>query len=721
MKKNIIPALLMCVSAYSAQGQKNITLEDIWIDKTFSAKRLEAIRSSNDGKHYFVLDSNKIIAKHKLTSGEKIAEILNLNDFPDYKETSIDAYQMSADEKKILITTNSDYIYRHSFDADFIFIDLETKNTKPVSTNGKQRLARFSPNAQHIAFVRKNNLFYVDVQTNNEVQITSDGEFNRIINGTTDWVYEEEFGFTQGFQWSPNGSQIAFLRFDETNVKEYAMTMWGELYPKDYRYKYPKAGEENSQISLHVYDLKTQQTVEIPLSQYTDFYIPKFGWTTHNNELFFMVMNRHQNNLDLNVFNTQTQVTTRIYNETNKAYIDVPDLIFTSDKFIITSEKEGYNQVYEYAKNGTFIKKLTPENYDITAIYGLDEKNNRLYFQAAKSSSMNREVCWVNVNTKTPKTTVVSSETGVNTAVFSKTYANFVNTHSSANTAPKYTLHDANGKLLKVLEDNAELNQKFKDYNFVEKTFGTIKNSEGDEMPYWMMCPANLESGKKYPLLMYQYSGPGSQQVQNSEARSTDFQWYQMLVNEGYIVVCVDGRGTGNRGEAYKKCTYQQLGKYETEDQITAAKHFASLDFIDASRIGIWGWSYGGFMSSLCLFKGNDVFKMAIAVAPVASWRYYNTIYTERYMRKPSENTGGYDDNSPIRFVDKLNGKYLLIHGTADDNVHFQNAIELVDALNNAGKHYDFFVYPNKNHSITGAKTRLHLYQKLTQFIRENL
>ncbi len=719
--KKISLFLLLCGFAYFAQAQKTITLEDIWTKNTFSAKRINAIRSANDGEHYFVLENGNTIAKYKLTSGEKISEMLDLSEFADYKETAVDGYQMSVDEKKVLITTNSDYIYRHSFDADFICFDLENKTAKPVSTNGKQRLATLSPNSQYIAFVRNNNLFYVDMQTNTEIQITTDGEFNRIINGTTDWVYEEEFGFTQGFQWSPNSDKIAFLRFDESNVKEYTMTMWGELYPAEYRYKYPKAGEDNSLVTLHVYDLKTQQISAIPLSQYSDFYIPKFGWTTNNDELFFMVLNRHQNHLDLNIFNTQTQATTTVYNETNKAYIDVPDLIFTSDKFIITSEKEGYNQIYEYAKNGTFIKKLTPENYDITAVYGLDEKNKRLYFQAAKSSSMNREIGWVNVDKKAPKIVLVSSETGINTAVLNKTYRYFINTHSSANTAPKYTLHDANGKLLKTLEDNAELNQKFKDYNFVEKTFGTIKNSVGDEMPYWIMRPANLQQGKKYPLLMFQYSGPGSQQVANSNVRSTDYLWYQMLVNEGYIVVCVDGRGTGNRGEAYKKSTYLQLGKYETEDQITAAKYFATLDFIDASRIGIWGWSYGGFMSTSCLLKGNDLFKMAIAVAPVASWRYYDNIYTERYMRKPSENTSGYDDNSPINFVENLKGKYLLVHGTADDNVHFQNAIELVDALNKAGKHYDFYVYPNKNHSILGGQTRLHLYQKMTNFIRENL
>ncbi|MDR2907090.1 MAG: S9 family peptidase [Bacteroidales bacterium] len=720
MKNFIFPLLCACTTWLSAQ-QKTITLEDIWTKNTFAAERIDAIRSANDGEHYFVLENRQIIAKYQLTTGEKTSELLNLSQFSDYKETVIDGYQMSADEKKVLITTKSNPIYRRSFEAEFVCFDLETQIGTPVSVNGKQRLSTFSPNSNHIAFVRNNNLFYADLQTHTETQITTDGEFNRIINGTTDWVYEEEFGFTQGFHWSPNGDKIAYLRFDESHVKEYAMTMWGELYPTEYRYKYPKAGEDNSLVTLHVYDLKTQQKSTVPLSQYSDFYIPKFGWTMDNDELFFMVLNRHQSKLDINLFNTQNQTVTAIYNETNHAYIEVPELIFTSDKFIITSEKEGYNQIYEHKKDGTFIKKLIPENYDVTAVYGLDEKSKRLYFQAAKSSSINREIGWVNVDKKTPKITLVSSEMGFNTAVFSKTYQYFINTHSSANTAPKYTLHDSNGKLLKVLEDNATLNQKFKDYNFVEKTFGTIKNAVGDEMPYWIMRPKDLEQGKKYPLLMFQYSGPGSQQVTNSDGRSADNLWYQMLVKEGYIIVCVDGRGTGNRGEAYKKSTYLQLGKYETEDQIMAAKYFASLDFIDASRIGIWGWSYGGFMSTSCLLKGNDVFKMAIAVAPVASWRYYDNIYTERYMRTPYENADGYDDNSPVNFVENLTGKYLLVHGTADDNVHFQNAIELADALNTAGKHYDFYIYPNKNHSILGSQTRLHLYQKMTNFIRENL
>jgi dipeptidyl-peptidase-4 len=719
MKKYILP--LLCVCAFSAQAQKTVTLEDIWTKNTFAAKRIDAIRSANDGEHYFVLENNRAIAKYNLTTGQKVSELLNLSAIPNVRIEKIDNYQMNANEKKVLLTTQTKQIYRRSFEAEFMSYDFETKTVQPISTNGKQRLATFSPNSQYVAFVQNNNLFYVDLQTGKEVQITTDGKPNHIINGTTDWVYEEEFYITQGFCWSPAGDKIAYLRFDESDVREFSMTMWeGQLYPTEYRFKYPKAGEDNSLVTLHVYDLKNAKTVAIPLSQYSDYYIPRFGWTTNNNEIFFMVLNRHQNRLDLNIYNTQTQDIQTIYQETNKAFISVPELIFTADKFIITSEKEGYNQIYEYAKNGQGIKKLTPENYGVTAVYGLDEKNKRLYFQAAKSSPMNREICWVIVDNKTPKTTVVSAEQGTNQAVFSKTYKYFVNTHSSTSTAQKYTLHNANGKQLKVLEDNAELNQKFKDYNFVEKTFGTIKNAVGDDMPYWIMRPKNLEPGKKYPLLMFQYSGPGSQQVTNSASRQNDF-WYQMLVAEGYIVVCVDGRGTGGKGEAYKKTTYLQLGKYETEDQIFAAKYFGSLDFIDASRIGNWGWSYGGFISSLCLFKGNDVFKMAIAVAPVGSWRYYDNIYTERYMRKPSENPEGYDDNSPINFVENLKGEYLLVHGTADDNVHFQNAVELVTALNNAGKHYDFYMYPDNNHGIGGAKARLHLYQKMTNFIHKNL
>lgn len=720
MKYTIFLSLL-CISTSFAQVRNTVTLEDIWINKTFAPKQIESIRFSNDGEHYFVLEDKKIVSKYRLAQGDKISEMLNLDDFQEFKGKKIDAYQMSADEKKILVAVNSTSIYRHSFEADYGCVDLEMQSAQPVSANGKQQLATLSPNSQKIAFVRNNNLFYVDLQNMLETQITFDGKKNQIINGTTDWVYEEEFGFVQGFQWSPNSDQIAFLRFDESQVQAYAMTLWDSLYPSEYRYKYPKAGEDNSKLTLHLYNLKTKHTTKIPLEKFHDFYIPKFGWTTLNNELYFEVMNRHQNQLDLNIFNTQNETITTIYAETNPAYIEVPEVIFMPDKFIITSEKEGYNQIYEYAKNGQLIQKLTPGTYDVTAIYGLDEKHGFLYFQAAKTNPMNREICGVNVDNKTPKTFFVSSEQGVNTAVFVKKYQYFMNTHSTANSAPKHTLHRANGKLLKTLEDNAGINQKFKDYNFVEKTFGTIKNSVGDEMPYWIMRPKNPIPGKKYPLLMFQYSGPGSQQVLNGHAGTSDYLWYQMLVSEGFVVACVDGRGTGNRGEAYKKCTYLQLGKYETEDQITAAKYFGNLDFIDASRIGIWGWSYGGFMSTLCVLKGNDVFKMAMAVAPVTSWRYYDNIYTERYMRKPQENPSGYDENSPINGVEKMTGKYLLVHGTADDNVHLQNTIEMIKALNNAGKHYDLYLYPNKNHSIFGEQTRLHLYQKLTTFIRENL
>jgi len=566
-----------------------------------------------------------------------------------------------------------------------------------------------------------NNMFIKNLENGNEQQITTDGLYNNIINGTTDWVYEEEFSFTKGFFWSPDGSKIAFYRFDESNVKEYQMTMWGDLYPEHYKYKYPTAGEDNSIIKILAYDLATKQTIEMDIGEDTDIYIPRIKWTKNSKKLSIQWMNRLQNELKILLADVTTGKTKIIYHETNKYYIDITDnLTFLEDNehFIITSEQDGYNHIYLYDMEGNLNKQLTKGKWDVTEFIGVDEKKGLVYFISAETTPLNRELYVVKLNGSGKKK--LSEKDGNNRVQFSKQFKYFINTYTNANTPANITVNSAKGDELRVLKDNLKLIETTEEYKFSPKEFFTFYTSEGVELNGWMIKPPDFDPAKKYPVLMYVYGGPGSQTVRNSWGGGN--LWYQMLASKGIIIASVDNRGTGARGEEFKKMTYLQLGKYETIDQIEAAKYLISLGYVDRERIGIWGWSYGGYMSALCMTKGADYFSTGIAVATVTNWRYYDNIYTERFMRTPQENPDGYDDNSPINHVEKLKGNFLIIHGTADDNVHVQNSIELVTALVNADKQFEMQFYPNSNHGIyTGRNTTMHLYTRLTNFILENL
>ncbi|MDC1226922.1 prolyl oligopeptidase family serine peptidase, partial [Algibacter sp.] len=509
---------------------------------------------------------------------------------------------------------------------------------------------------------------------------------------------------------------------DETNVPEFSMDVYGtELYQTQQVFKYPKAGEANSEISLHIYNMKTKETDEVKVDKaYKDFYIPRIEWTNNPDVLSAQYMNRHQNELDLWMINAKTNVSNLVLAERDKAYVDVTDnLTFLKDhSFIWTSEKDGYNHIYHYDKKGNLINQVTKGNWEVTDYYGYYEKDNTIFYQSVENGSINRDVYSIKLNGRNKKRLTKSE--GTNNASFSADFSFFINTFSSATTPPEYTLNSSeSGNLIKSIKDNDKLAQTLSNYKTSKKEFSTI-NVNGNDLNMWMIKPANFDASKIYPLLMYQYSGPGSQQVANRWNGANDY-WYQHLAQEGYIVACIDGRGTGFKGADFKKVTQNELGKYEVEDQIAAAKQLGALSYIDASRIGIWGWSYGGFMSSNCLFKGNEVFNMAIAVAPVSSWRFYDTIYTERYMTTPQENESGYDENSPLNHVDKLKGDFLLVHGSSDDNVHLQNTMRLAEALIQADKQFDWAVYPDKNHGIYGGTTRLHLYRKMTNFIHETL
>lgn len=714
--KRIITLLLALFVASTSFAQQSITLEDIWVKGTFRGKGIAGIRSMNDGKHYCILTQNAI-EKYDYAKASKVGEVVNFSGL-DLKGYVVD-YQFSKDESKVLLILNPEMIYRHSYLADCFVYDIASKKLTSVAEQ-KIRLAELSPNSQKVAYVQDNNIFIFDIASMQTKQITTDGEYNHIINGTTDWVYEEEFAITKGFFWSNDSEKIAYYKFDESKVKQFSMTMYGDLYPEEYVYKYPKAGEDNSVVEIYVYDLKNDKTNHIDMGMNKDIYLPRLQWTP-NDEVFIHKLNRHQNQYELFIASTNDFKPKKIYEERNQYYIEqVEDVVFLNDKkhFILKSERNGYMNLYKIGIYDRQIDPITQEKYDIDQICYINPKTEEIFYTAAQSEAYNRELLVVDKKKNIKK---ISKEIGTYSADFSANGEYYISTFSNTDTPTQYTINNSKGEVLIVLEDNKEQKELLAQYGAERKEFGKFKTSQGHELNYWVIKPANMEAGKKYPLLFYVYGGPGSQEVLNSQSRFSDYMWFRMLAQKGYVVACVDGRGTGMRGEEFKKCTYMELGKYETEDQIEAAKYFGSLDYIDKERIGIFGWSYGGYMSTLCITKGADYYKSAIAVAPVTTWRYYDNVYTERFMRTPQENPKGYDDNSPINHVEKLKGNYLLVHGTADDNVHFQNAVDLMTALIKANKQFEQFSYPNKNHSIYGGNTRYHLYTLMTDFILRKL
>ncbi|WP_310557056.1 S9 family peptidase [Flavobacterium sp.] len=711
------------LASFSAIGQQKLTLEEIWggAFRTQGMTELAALKNTNQ---YTVLNFDRTskssqIDLYDFATLNKVSTLIDTKDFKQLE--GIDSYTFSKDEKKILIANNSDQIFRHSFVADFFIYDIAAKSLTKIA-DYKIQEPTFSPDGLKVAFAKENNLYVYELASKKTTQITTDGKKNEIINGITDWVYEEEFAFVRAFDWNASSDKIAFIRFDESQVPEFSMDIYGkELYPTQQVFKYPKAGEKNAEVSLHIYDTKSATTKKIDLSKYNDFYIARLEFTNEANTLSAQVLNRHQDNLDLLFIDANSGATKVVLNEKDKAYVDVTDnLTFLKDNsFIWTSEKDGFNHIYHYDKTGKLKNQITKGNWEVTNYYGFDEKLKTIYYQSVENGSINRDVYSISLDGKNKKR--LTTQVGTNGATFSPNFQYFINSYSSSSVPTIYTLNNSkDGKLVKEIVNNNELSNQLKTYNLPSKEFFVLKTEKGNELNAWIMKPKDFDASKKYPVFMIQYSGPGSQQVVNGWGSSNEY-WFMMLAQQGYIVACVDGRGTGFKGAAFKKCTQLQLGKYEVEDQIDAAKVIGNYPYVDKSRIGIWGWSYGGFMSSNSLFQGADVFKTAIAVAPVTSWRYYDSIYTERYMQTPQENASGYDNNSPINHVSKLKGNFLLIHGTADDNVHVQNTMKMVEALVQANKQFDWAIYPDKNHGIYGGKTRLQLYTKMTNFIKEKL
>ena len=707
MKKLLI--LFLGISTLLQAQKKDITLEDIWKKGTFRAEYMNALNSMN-GDYYSLLNYNNgssSVDKYSYETLEKVATIVDSKNLDDIKY--FQSYTFNNDETKLILGTKFKQIFRRSFTGTFYVYDIASKSLELIGK--KIQRPTFSPDSKKIAFAKDNNLFIKDFSNNTTTQITKDGKKNEIINGITDWVYEEEFGFVRAFEWSKDSKHLAFLRFDESKVKTFSMDVYGkDKYPTQQVFKYPKAGEKNADVTLHMYTLSNENTRKVDVGTYE--YIPRINWTKNDNLLSVRTLNRHQNDLKMYFINANTLDKTLILNETDKAYVDVTDdLTFLDDNsFIWTSEKDGYNHIYHYSKTGKLINQVTKGNWEVTSYYGYDAKKKTIYYQSVENGSINRGVYSISLKGKKKK--LLSNPSGNNRASFSKNMHYFINTFSDANTPPVYTLRNDKGKVLKTIKDNATLKETVAKYDLSKKEFSTIRIN-GNDLNMYMIKPSNFDPNKKYPVLMYQYSGPGSQNVANRWNGSNDY-WHQMLAQSGYIIVCVDGRGTGFKGRDFKKVTYMNLVKHETEDQIAVAKALAKEPFIDKNKIAIWGWSFGGHMSTNALLKGNDVFAAAIAVAPVTTWRFYDTIYTERYMRTPEENPAGYDENSPINYPELLKGKYLLIHGTGDDNVHAQNAMRMAEALIQANKQFEWGMYPDKNHGIYGGNTRLHLYNKMT-------
>lgn len=720
--------IFFCSQAFAQN--KQLELNDFFVNGTFQTKGVYGLSSMNDGEHYTVVEGNgNKIVKYSYKTGLPVETLLDLTTIEDSPIKYIAGYDFNANESRILLCTNKKPIYRRSFTADYYLYDFKNKEIKPLSEGGSQRLATFSPDGYRIAFVRDNNLFIHDLRFGSERQITHDGKYNHIINGAPDWVYEEEFAFNRAFEWAPDGSALAYIKFDESDVREFLMNMFegqsptmkqNQLYPSNYIYKYPKAGEKNSKVSVHVYDIVDRTTLKMDIGEETDIYIPRIRWTQDPKKLAIIRLNRHQNKMEVLLANAKVGTTVPLYREENKYYIDesnLDNLVFLDNgtQFVVTSEKSGFMHLYLYDISGREKQAITKGNFDIIDFYGYDPVRKLFYYSSFEESPMEKYVYSINEKGMKKKLTPTK---GWNEADFSKTFNYYINVVSNSEMPPVTALFNSKGKQVRILADNKKVTETLKDYNLAKREFIQIPAADGTtQLNAWIMKPRNMEANKKYPLLITQYSGPNSQQVKNSWSLS----WLNYLAQEGFIVACVDPRGTAARGEEFRKCTYMQLGKIESDDMIAAAKWLSTQPNVDAKNIGIWGWSFGGFMSSLCITKGSDIFTTAIAIAPVTNWRYYDSIYTERYMRTPEENEKGYDENSPMHYADRLKGNLLICHGTADDNVHVQNTYELSERLVQANKQFDMAIYTNRNHSIYGGNTTLQLYNRFVKYLKEHM
>ena len=725
MKNLFLTSLLLVlfnVPEVNAQ-LKNLELKDIWQNPQFAAKQVVGFRSLKDGLHYSNTMTSKegtAILSYEFATGKVVDTLVStVNLLINGNAIEFSDYALSNDESKILLATEEESIYRHSTRANYLIYDRKSKKLIPLSSNGKQMYASFSPDGNKVAFVRENNLYITNLTNGVEKAVTSDGKKNEIINGATDWVYEEEFTMDRAFEWNVNSSALAYFKFDESRVKEFNLTFYGDLYPKEEKYKYPKAGEENSKVEIYVYSLLKGTSVKMETGKDRE-YIPRIKWTTNPSKLSIQTLNRHQNILELLICDALSGAANLVLTEKNNSFIEInDDLTFLENgkQFIWTSTQSGFNHIYLYNIDGSLVKQITKGNYDVTNYYGYNEQSQTFYYQSAEPTPTQRRVSCIDKN---DKAILLTAPDGVNKAVFSKSFQYFINTYSTYGKPYRCTIMNNKSKEVRVLESNDGVKNAMVQFNLSPVETLAVDNGENIKLNGWMIKPPGFSTDKKYPVLIFVYGGPGKQTVMN-EWQGPDYFWHQLLAQHGYIVVSFDNRGTKGRGLEFSNSIYKNMGKYEVIDQLAMANYLGKLSYVDAERIGIWGWSYGGYMTSLLMTKGNGIFKCGIAVAPVTNWRFYDSIYTERYLQTPQENPKGYDENSPLSFAKDLKGKLLIVHGSSDDNVHLQNTMEFVDALVKEKKQFDLFIYPNRNHGIRGGSTRFHLYTKMTDFVLSNL
>ncbi|MDO5522772.1 MAG: S9 family peptidase [Bacteroidia bacterium] len=719
MKKTL---LFFCfVSSVLLLQAQNYTLNDL-VEGRFSARGIRQMESAADGMHYYQMNpQNTAVIKFAYATGNAVDTLF---DTRRARECTFDTFQgflVSPDENRVIVYRDREQIYRRSFKANYYYHDVRRNLVRKLTQNpSKQMIPTFSPDGRMLAYVIDNNIWLTKFDFDTESQVTKDGERNKIINGATDWVYEEEFSTTRLMEFSPDSKLLAFVRSDESQVREYQFqTFDQELYPGFYTYKYPKAGEKNSSVELRVFDIdaRTTRKMDIPLE--ADGYMPRITFTHNADELAAMTLNRNQNRFDMYFANPRTTVSRLVLREESNYFVDsewLGSIHFLPNRFTYVSERDGFSHIYIYGNTGTLQKQLTTGQFDVTGLLAVDEQTNTVFYEAADESPLRRNIYKVNIDKGQPQK--LSTRQGYNSASFSANGKFFVNRFTDINTPTVISLHDAGGKELRVLEDNQQAAAQAASAQLPKREFITVPAADGiTQLNGWIIRPANFNASQKYPVVMVQYSGPNSQQV--LDRYGTD--WHYALANDGFVVAAVDGRGTGARGEEFRKQTYMKLGVTESDDQVAAARYLGTLPYVDANRIGIWGWSYGGYNVLMSMSRGNGIFKAGVAIAPVTDWKFYDTVYTERFMRTPQQNASGYKAGSPLELASQLQGRLLLIHGTTDDNVHFQNAVEYSRALIAAGKHFDMFYFPDKDHSIFGGNARLYLYEKVIDFFKNNL
>ena len=733
MNKLFVMCIMMLLATSNVSADNKITLKDV-TGKTFTPKYITGVDPIKGTDRYASISNDgRQIIEYAFKTGNQTRVLFDIANTHGESIKQLDGYTLSPDGKRMLIQTNTHKIYRHSFTADYYIYTIQSRKLEKLSTGGPQQIPTWSPDGNQIAFVRDNNIFLVKLLYDNaESQITKDGKFNEIINGVPDWVYEEEFSTNRSLCFTADSRMLCWIKYDERKVKEYSLQLFmgshpimkaNEIYPGTYTYKYPKAGEDNSIVSVWRYEIQTHKTNRLQVPLEGDGYIPRIKSTNDANRIIVFTMNRHQDVLNLYAVNPRTTLSQLLIKEQGDKYVKeeaMEGITIGQNSILLPSDRDGYMHLYLYNMNGSLIRKIGDGNYDITSIYGYDETTGDVYYQAASINSHDRQIF---VSHKNGKTERLTDTNGWNKAIFSGDYKYFLNTWSNYNTPYVFTIRDSKGKVLSTPVDNKELKEKVKTYGFNGRETFSFTTSEGVKLDGWMVKPKDFDTNKKYPVILFQYSGPGSQQVidawnAGSMGNGGAFDYY--LAQQGFIVVCVDGRGTGGRGAAFEKCTYLRIGELESRDQIETALWLGKQSYIDKERIGIWGWSFGGFNTLMGMSEGRPVFKAGVAVAPPTNWRYYDTIYTERYMRTPKENGSGYATN-PIQRANALHGALLICHGMADDNVQPQNTMEYTEALIQADKNFKENIYTNRNHGIYGGNTRTHLLRQISNWFIEHL